>query len=516
MEENSLKKLISLSTIFLIYFLLHCLKAERSPFDISNRSSVTGSFLIAATGNNNSNQTTVSNNPTNTGGTNTSSNTPSNTPSIITFQYSQSTFTMYTGTSISILAPSVSGGTVSSFSISPSLPTGLTLNGSTGAIAGTPMGSAVNQDYTITGKTQVADVTTTITLKIGSSAASSVFGQTSFTLNGGGSGTNSLNGPYDLTFDSAGKLYVADTNNNRVVAFAPTSSSAIQVFGQLGSFSTTTVNNGGISPDSLSSPRGVTVDSTGNLYISDYSNNRVLYFVSGSTTATRVYGQLGAYNTLTINNGGVTADSNAGPYRSTVDSAGNLYVPNVFTHRVLFYATGSTTATRVYGQLGIFTSNTANNGGISADSLNAPTGCIIDSSGNLYIADRQNNRVLFYLAGSTTATRVYGQLGSFTSNTANNGGITADSLNAPTGIAMDSTGNLYVADSLNNRVLFFPVGSTTATRVYGQLDSFTSNTANNGGVSASSLNTPYAVAISNNKLHIADNGNNRIVVFYIP
>jgi hypothetical protein len=60
------------------------------------------------------------------------------------------------------------------------------------------------------------------------------------------------------------------------------------------------------------------------------------------------------------------------------------------------------------------------------------------------------------------------------------------------------------------------VGSTTATRVYGQLDSFTSNTANNGGVSASSLNTPYAVAISNNKLHIADNGNNRIVVFYIP
>ena len=119
MEENSLKKLISLSTIFLIYFLLHCLKAERSPFDISNRSSVTGSFLIAATGNNNSNQTTVSNNPTNTGGTNTSSNTPSNTPSIITFQYSQSTFTMYTGTSISILAPSVSGGTVSSFSISP-------------------------------------------------------------------------------------------------------------------------------------------------------------------------------------------------------------------------------------------------------------------------------------------------------------------------------------------------------------------------------------------------------------
>ncbi len=496
-----MKRFVWLFKIFLICFLLHCLKAERSPFDVSNRSSATGSFLIIATGNGKSSQTSAS--------TNASSN--------ITFQYSQSIYTAYTGTSLSISAPTVSGGSLSSFSISPSLPAGLILDETTGGIAGTPIGSASNQVYTVTGKGQAADSTVSITLKIGSSAASSVFGQTNFASTGGSSGTNGLSGPYDLTFDSTGKLYVADTANNRVVAYASGSTSATQVFGQLGSFSTTTVNNGGISPDSLSSPRGLTVDLSGNVYISDYSNNRVLYYVSGSTTASRVYGQLGAYTTSTMNNGGVTADSNAGPYRAAFDSGGNLYVPNVFTHRVLFYPAGSTTATRAYGQLGSLTSNVANNGGVSANSLNAPTGAALDSAGNLYIADRQNNRVLYYPAGSTTATRVYGQLGSFTSNAANNGGVSADSLNAPTGLAIDSSGNLYVADSVNNRVLFYPSGSTTAIRVYGQLGSFTSNTANNGGVSASSLSTPYAVALdSNNKLYIADNANNRIVVFYVP
>ena len=59
----------------------------------------------------------------------------------------------------------------------------------------------------------------------------------------------------------------------------------------------------------------------------------------------------------------------------------------------------------------------------------------MDSSGDLYVADGNNSRVLFYLSGSTTATRVYGQCGSFTTSTANNGGISANSLDNPAGLA---------------------------------------------------------------------------------
>src|SRR5664280_632792 len=108
--------------------------------------------------------------------------------------------------------------------------------------------------------------------------------------------------------------------------------------------------------------------------------------------------------------------------------------------------------------------STYNKGGISANSLAYPFGVALDSSGNLYVADYPNSRVLFYPSGSTTATRVYGQGGSFTTNNPNNGGVSANSLYGPYGVALDSSGNLYVADAENRRVLFYHSGSTTATR----------------------------------------------------
>ena len=77
-------------------------------------------------------------------------------------------------------------------------------------------------------------------------------------------------------------------------------------------------------------------------------------------------------------------------------------------------ALASTTATVVYGQGGSFTTRTANNGGISANSLNGVGGLVVDSTGGLYVADFANSRILHYPAGSTTADWVSGQGGSFT------------------------------------------------------------------------------------------------------
>jgi hypothetical protein len=102
---------------------------------------------------------------------------------------------------------------------------------------------------------------------------------------------------------------------------------------------------------------------------------------------------------------------------------------------------------------------------------------------------------------TTTATTVYGQFGSFSCGIANNiggcgaGGITANNFNSVWMIAVDPYDNLYVTDYNNNRLLFFLKGSITATRVYGQLGSFTTGTLNNGGVTANSISQIHSVHV---------------------
>jgi sugar lactone lactonase YvrE len=346
--------------------------------------------------------------------------------------------------------------------------------------------------------------------------ASKVYGQggsfTTNTANKGGLSAKSIDSPVAGVFDKNGNLYVADANNNRVLFYPAGSTTATRVYGQGGSFTTNGANKGGINAKSINYPWGVALDGSGNLYVSDCNNNRVLGYPAGSTTAVRVYGQGGSFTTNTANKGGISANSLYCPIGVAVDKKGNVYISDYENSRVLYYPSASTTATRVYGQGGSFTTNTENKGGISADSLDYPGLITLDKNSNLYVADYNNNRVLYYPSGSTTATRVAGQGGSLTTNTANKGGISAKSLSYPWGIAVDGSGNLYVADYDNNRVLYYPMGSSTATTVYGQFGSFTANTANNGGISASSLYYPLAVALDGSgNLYVFDGDNNRVL-----
>jgi|SRR5579859_5413042 len=126
-----------------------------------------------------------------------------------------------------------------------------------------------------------------------------------------------------------------------------------------------------------------------------------------------------------------------------------------------------TTADRVFGQPD-FSQHGVNDGGLSAASLDEASGVALDRQGNLYVADEFNNRVLEYdapLSSSMAASRVFGQP-SFITNTVNNGGLSAASLNSPSRVAVDAQGHLYVADSGNNRVLEYdaPLTGSTASR----------------------------------------------------
>jgi len=367
----------------------------------------------------------------------------------------------------------------------------------------------------------------------GDTVADRVFGQTNFTSNIcslAAVSASTLCPPVATALDGAGNLYVADRDSNRVLQYnspLTTDATADRVFGQP-NFTSMLCNQGAASPSasSLCAPLGVALDGAGNLYVADNNNGRVLEYNSPLTTdavADRVFGQGGSFTTGTCNLGGISASSLCGPVGGALDGAGNLYVADG-NSRVLEFNSPLTTdavADRVFGQGGSFTSGTCNLGGISANSLCFPQGLALDGTGNLYVAEGNNSRVLEYNSPLTTdavADRVFGQGGSFTSNTCNLGGISASSLCVPYGVALDSGGNLYVGDTNNVRVLEYNNPLTTdviADRVFGQAGSFTTAACNQ--LSASSLCQPRGVALDGaGNLYVADYANNRVLEYDSP
>ncbi|MFZ0887492.1 MAG: NHL repeat-containing protein [Candidatus Binataceae bacterium] len=387
--------------------------------------------------------------------------------------------------------------------------------------------------------------------------------------------------------DSSGNLYVADQGNNRVLEYntpltkttTPGSGDTTpdRVFGQDGSFVRSACNGGsmigdisGVGPDSLCSPTGVAADSAGNVYIADNQNNRVLEYNtplcktatrgSGDTVADRVLGQLdlrhpgGVNRSLLGPPGSASIAFGSSPAAwpisldgVAVDSAGHLYAAEVLSNRVLGWKSAASLgngqpADLVIGQSD-FESGLCNRGAtVSAGTLCTPRGIAVDlGSGDLYVADRANNRVLEYGAPfdacksfpcvGTGANRVFGQRGNFTTRFCNGNasatGTNAATLCAPSGAAVDSAGNLYVADSSNSRVLEYNTplqktstpgsGDTTADMVFGQNGSFIERGCNNTARGADGLCNPWGVAVdSADNVYIADTGNSRVLEYNTP
>jgi sugar lactone lactonase YvrE len=304
-------------------------------------------------------------------------------------------------------------------------------------------------------------------------AASIVIGEPSFTAFDPGATSTGVVGPFALAFDSSGNLWVGDAGGNRVLEYkAPfsTHEAASVVIGQSSftSLSPATTATG------LSTPNGVAFDSSGNLWVVDTSNNRVLEYKAPFSTgeaASLVIGQ----SSFTVNDYTITNSTSLNsPYGLRFDSSGNLWVADLLNGRVLEYKAPFSTheaASLVIGE----PSFTAANDEVSKTGLNAPNSLAFDSSGDLWVVD--GHRVLEYATPLITheaATLVIGQNTFTNSSTA----TTTTGLNLPNGLAFDSSGNLWVADTLNDRVLQYKAPFSTfeaASVVIGQT-SFTNST----------------------------------------
>ncbi len=312
----------------------------------------------------------------------------------------------------------------------------------------------------------------------------------SFAGDGGAPTSAALNRPSGVAVDAAGKLYIADTSNNRIRTVSGGKITTVAGNGTAG-FSG---DGGPATSASLNQPYGVAVDPQGNLYIADTSNHRIRK-VSGGTIATVAgNGQAGFSG-----DGPGTSVQLLFPNSVALDSAGGLYIADTGNHRIRKLSGGTIATVAGNGNAAY----SGDGGPATAAALNSPFGVALDSAGNLFIGDTNNNRVREVSNGTITTVAGTGT-GGFSGD---KGPATAAGIFHPTGVAIDPAGNLYFGDQANERVRKVSGGTITTvagTGVEGALgDGGLANNAQLYGV--------YALALdAAGDLYIASAAANRI------
>ncbi len=322
-------------------------------------------------------------------------------------------------------------------------------------------------------------------------------GTAGFSGDAGAAASAQINFAMGLAVDSAGNLYIADQLNARVRKV--TRDGVIQTIAGTGTLAHSgdggTALNGG-----LGYPCGVTVDSAGNYYIAETAAN-IVRKVSTTGTITTYAGNGGQGY---VGDGGKATDAALnGPLGLLVDPAGNLYISELANNVVRKVTPDGTISTFAGNGTGSYFGD---GGPASNAGLNMPEGLAIDAAGNIYIGDTLNHRVR-KVTPDGTITTVAGN--SSTRGFAGDGGPAVNAtLNYPYGVAVDKSGNLYIADLGNNRVRM--VTTNGVIRTIAGNGKF-GDQGDGGSATAAQLRFPRDVAVDGNgNVYVSDSQNNRI------
>jgi sugar lactone lactonase YvrE len=308
----------------------------------------------------------------------------------------------------------------------------------------------------------------------------------------------SVSFPAGIAVDPSGNILITDRGNQRIRRIGKTSAIIQTVAGS---------GNVGFCGDGLRAdgsclynPTGITVDGKGNLYLVDQGNQRV-----------RRISPEGVMSTLAGNGkdgfsgegGSAAAASLRYPSEVAVDASGNVYVSDQLNNRIRRVDAASGLITTVAGSQ--FEGHSGDGGPATAARLSGPAGLAVDAGGNLLVADYRNNRIRRVSADGIISTIA----GTGVAGFAGDGGRALDArLSYPTGVAVGPGGSIYVCDRGNHRVRKIALDGTITTVAGNGMAGFSGD---QGIATGASLKDPTSLAIdAKGNLYLADTGNNRI------
>src|ERR1035441_4471790 len=326
-------------------------------------------------------------------------------------------------------------------------------------------------------------------------------GAAGYSGDGGPATSAKLDQPYAVAVDGPGNIYIADTANNVMRKVAAATGIITTVAGNGAAYYS---GDGGPAINaSFHSPSGMAVDGSGNLYIGDTGNDAIRKVAAATGIVTTVAGN-GAAG-YSGDGGPASSAGLSGPQGVAVDGSGNLFVADTgnAVMRKVAEATGIITTVAGNGTAGY-----AGNGGAAIKAkLSGPSGVAVDGAGNVYIADTQNNAIRKVVAATGIITTVAGNGAAGYSG--DGGPATKAELYSPMSVAVDGSGNLYIVDWQNEVIRKVAAATDIITTVAGNRAEGYSG--DGGPATSAELRLPNNLAVDGSgNVYIADSGNARI------